>query len=60
MKFSELSNLSTEELNGKLVESRAKLAQLKVTHAVSPLENPMEVRQLRRDIARILTAISAK
>lgn len=60
MKFSELTSLSTEELNGKLVESRAKLAQLMVTHAISPLENPMEIRHLRRDVARILTAISAK
>ncbi|MGB0870790.1 MAG: 50S ribosomal protein L29 [Flavobacteriales bacterium] len=60
MKFSELTNLSTEQLNEKLVESKAKLAQLKVTHAISPLENPMEIRQLRRDVARILTAITAK
>lgn len=60
MKFSELKNLSTEELTEKLAESKAKLQSMKTTHAISPLENPIEIRNLRRDIARILTAITTK
>ncbi|MGB0999377.1 MAG: 50S ribosomal protein L29 [Flavobacteriales bacterium] len=60
MKFSELTALSLEELKAKASESKAKLSQMEMTHALSPIENPMEIRHLRRDIARILTAISAK
>jgi large subunit ribosomal protein L29 len=60
MKFSELKNLSAEELTEKLAESKARLAQLKSTHALSPLENPIEIRNVRREVARIITAIATK
>ena len=60
MKFSELTALSLEELKAKASESKAKLSQMEMTHALSPIENPMEIRHIRRVIARILTAISAK
>jgi|TARA_Y100000992_G_C21227423_1_gene473638 large subunit ribosomal protein L29 len=58
MKQSEINNLSVEELNSKLIEFKNKLFELKMNHSVTPLENPLQIRYLRRDVARIATAIS--
>ena len=60
MKSSETKLLSVEDLQDKLVESKKQLSDLKLNHAVSPLENPMQIKNVRRTVARILTAIAAK
>ena len=60
MKQSEINNLSVEELNSKLIEFKNKLFELKMNHSVTPLENPLQIRYLRRDVARIATAISER
>ena len=60
MKLSEIKLLSVEDLQDKLVESKKQLSDLKLNHAVSPLENPMQIKNVRRTVARILTAIAAK
>jgi len=60
MKTAELKNLSTEELNSKLVESKTKLNELRLTNVVSPLENPMEIRFVRRNVARIMTELHSR
>ena len=60
MKSSEIKLLSVEDLKDKLVESVKQLSDLKLNHAVSPLENPMQIKNVRRTVARILTAIAAK
>jgi len=60
MKSSETKLLSVEDLKDKLVESMKQLSDLKLNHAVSPLENPMQIKNVRRTVARILTAIAAK
>jgi|TARA_B110000240_G_C13140104_1_gene300609 large subunit ribosomal protein L29 len=60
MKSSETKLLSVEDLKDKLVESMKQLSDLKLNHAVSPLENPMQIKNVRRTVARILTEIAAK
>lgn len=60
MKSSETKLLSVEDLQDKLVESKKQLSDLKLNHAVSPLENPMKIKNVRRTVARILTEIAAK
>ena len=60
MKSSEIKLLSVEDLQDKLVESKKQLSDLKLNHAVSPLENPMQIKNVRITVARILTAIAAK
>jgi len=60
MKSAELKNLSTEELNSKLVESKTKLNELRLTNVVSPLENPMEIRLVRRNVARVMTELHSR
>jgi large subunit ribosomal protein L29 len=57
MKQAVIIEMSTEELNGKLVEERATLAKLNLAHAVSPLENPVQIRETKKTVARILTEV---
>ena len=52
--------LSKQDLGDKLVEYKKKLIELKMSHAVSPIENPSQIRNTRRIIARIKTAITNK
>ena len=58
MKQKEIIKLSKEDLQDKLVENQKQLEELKITHSISPLENPLEIKRLRRTVARIKTAIS--
>ena len=56
----EIKKLSKQDLGDKLVEYNKKLVELKMSHAVSPIENPSQIRNTRRIIARIKTAITNK
>lgn len=60
MKQTEIKKLSKQDLGDKLVEYKKKLLELKMSHAVSPIENPSQIRSTRRIIARIKTAITNK
>ena len=58
MKQTEINKLSKEDLQDKLVEFQKQLEELKMTHAISPLENPLQIRSARRVVARLKTAQS--
>ena len=58
MKQKEIIKLSKEDLQDKLVENQKQLQELRMTHSISPLENPLEIKRLRRIVARIKTTIS--
>ena len=60
MKQKEVKELSIDELNEKLVSSQKELSDLKKTHAISPIENPMQIKNLRKTIARINTELTAR
>jgi len=60
MKNSEIRALTLEQLKQTVSEERDRLTKLKFAHAVSPIENPMRIRNTRRLIARLLTELSAK
>ena len=60
MKQSEILKLSNEELSERLGESKKRYRELKMTHAVSPLENTIQLRTLRRTVARIATEITKR
>ena len=49
-----------EELNQKLVSEKEAMQKLQFAHAISPIENPMKIRETRKLIARINTAIAQK
>ncbi|MBQ2506891.1 MAG: 50S ribosomal protein L29 [Bacteroidaceae bacterium] len=57
MKTSEIKGLSTAELAEKIDTEVANYQQLLLNHAVSPLENPSQIKQLRRTIARLKTEL---
>jgi large subunit ribosomal protein L29 len=57
MKTSDFAKLSDTELKDKLVEESANYQKAKLTHAISPLENPLTLRGNRRDVARIKTEL---
>ena len=52
--------MSVSELQARLREAQEKSFRLKFQHAGNPVKNPMEIRWARRNIARILTALSNK
>jgi large subunit ribosomal protein L29 len=54
------STLNPTELKNELRTALEKRAKLTFQHNVAPLKNPMELRHLRRDIARLKTYISRK
>jgi len=58
MKQSEISKLSKEDLQDKLTEYQKQLSELKMTHAISPLENPLQIKTARRVVARLKTDLS--
>jgi large subunit ribosomal protein L29 len=60
MKMSEIKNMDTAELQERLADFKKKYAGLKITHAVTPLENPMEIRKMRRTIARLMTELNQR
>lgn len=60
MKQQELKNLSVEDLNGKLNEAKTELQQKRFAHTVSPIANPMEIRNLRREVARLNTELASR
>ena len=60
MKQSEIKQLSTAELQDKLGESKKSYADLKMAHAVSPLENPIQLRNVRRSVARMATELTKR
>lgn len=59
MKANEIRELSAIELNEKLAELKAELFNLRFQHAINQLENPMRIKAVKKDIARIKTEIRA-
>jgi large subunit ribosomal protein L29 len=52
-----LNGLSEAELIAKIQEDELRIKKLSFAHAIAPLENPQSIRSLRRDIARLKTAL---
>lgn len=60
MKNAELQSLTLEELRQKLEAEKESLTKLKFAHAISPIENPMKIRESKKLIARISTTLRNK
>ena len=60
MKPSEIRALSDKELVEKLDELKSELFNLRFQHAINQLDNPVRIKEVKRDIARTLTVIRAK
>ena len=57
MKASEIKEMTLVELNNKLVDLRKELFNLRFQHAVNQLDNPMRIKAVKKDIARVKTFI---
>ncbi len=60
MKKNELKSLTIQQLQDQLSAERDQLLKLNFAHSVSPIENPMRIRESRKQIARILTELTIK
>ena len=60
MKASELREMTIAELNDKLADLKKELFNLRFQLAVNQLENPMRIKAVKKDIARVNTVITAK
>lgn len=60
MNVQELKKMSLEALRKKELELRKELLKLRIKKKVEGLPNPMEVRNTRRNLARVLTVIREK
>ena len=58
--WNEMKNMSDAELFVKLNDMQDKMFKLKFRHATAPLKNGLEIRSLRRDIARVKTLLAQK
>ena len=57
MKQIDIKDLSTDDLNEKLFEQKESMIKIKMSHAVSPLENPKQMGLIRKTIARVKTEL---
>jgi large subunit ribosomal protein L29 len=55
-----IQNLNEQDLTARIKEDEMRLKKLEFAHALSPLENPMSIRSLRRELARLKTELKKK
>lgn len=55
-----LREMSVEDLKARIGEDELRLKKMKFAHAITPLENPMSIRDLRHDIARMKTELKQR
>ena len=60
MKISEIKSLTIPELNARLKELNAELFNLRFSHATRNLANPMQLHNVKKEIARVKTVIREK
>jgi large subunit ribosomal protein L29 len=60
MKKEDLKGLSADELRAEIGAEQDRLLKLKFAHAVSPVENPMRIRESRKRVARLKTELTVK
>jgi len=60
MKTSEIKELSTSDLLERIDTERTMLVRMKLNHAITPLDNPLKVKEVKLTIARLLTEMSAR
>ena len=55
-----INGLSKEDLQARIAEEELRLKKLTFAHVITPLENPMSIRSLRKDLARLKTKLTEK
>ena len=57
MKVLEIGEMPAKDLKERLEAERANLNQMKMNHAISPIEDSSKIRKAKKDIARMLTVL---
>lgn len=57
MKIAEIKELTSAEIQERLVTETENLTRMKLNHAISPLDNPSQIKATRREIARMKTEL---
>ena len=57
---SSLKDLNEADLTARIQEDELRLKKIEFAHAISPLENPMSIRSLRQDLARLKTELQQR
>lgn len=60
MKQQEIVQLSLGDLQERIVDFKNQMVKIELTHAVTPLENPLQIRVLRKSIARLSTELTKR
>jgi len=60
MKATEIRELTVKEIEERIETYQAQLQKLKMNHAVSPLDNPMKISEMRKTIARMKTILTER
>jgi large subunit ribosomal protein L29 len=60
MKTSEIKELSTSDLLERIDTERTMLVRMKLNHAITPLDNPQKVKDVKLTIARLLTELRTR
>ena len=60
MKKADIKNLSVEDIKVQLADAKANYSKMKLAHRISPVENPIQIRDLRKTIARLETELTLK
>jgi large subunit ribosomal protein L29 len=60
MKFKEISDLTVEELRKREKTMNEELFETKMKHSLGQVSNPLKIRDLRRNVARVKTALADK
>jgi large subunit ribosomal protein L29 len=55
-----IHGLNEQDLEARIKEDELRLKKLEFAHAISPLENPMSIRSLRKELARLKTELNKK
>ena len=60
MKQQEVAKMSMEDVKDSIANFTEQLAKMKLAHKVAPMENPLQIRSIRRDIARLKTELTKR
>ena len=57
MKTREIKDLNNKEILERMEAEKSRLERLQLNHAISPLDNPLQIKEVRRTIARFATEL---
>ena len=60
MKQQDITKLSADDLKSRITDFSEQLYKLKLTHSVAPMENPIQIRKVRKTIARLKTELTQR